>query len=119
MIAGAHGTVGAAFGRETHRITLGGEIDAALGEVLDRVADAAAAADDAGRIEVDVGRVTFMDSTGLAFISRLATASSAHVRLLGASSIVRTLLEITGIDALVDVEPADDGEHDPGLQLPG
>jgi len=52
---------------------------------------------------VDAHHVTFMDSSGVAFLARLASRSSYRVRLLNVPPTVRFLLEVTRIGELLDV----------------
>ncbi len=86
------------------RIVLSGEVDADLGADLQ---EATAEAERAGvPIEVDAHHVTFMDSSGVAFLARLATRSGQPVRLLRVPPTVRFLLEATRIGELLDI--ADD-----------
>ena len=90
------------------RIVVSGEIDADLGPDLQ---EAAADAEATGLpIEVDAQHVTFMDSSGIAFLARLASRSADRVRVLRAPDPVRFLLEVTKIGELLDLvddlEPA-------------
>ncbi|MCG2797473.1 MAG: STAS domain-containing protein, partial [Cellulomonas sp.] len=55
-------------------------------------------------IEVDAHHVTFMDSSGVAFLARLSIRSPHRVRLLRVPPTVRFLLEVTRIGELLDVE---------------
>lgn len=83
------------------RIVVSGEIDADLGPDLQ---EAAADAEAAGLpIEVDAQHVTFMDSSGIAFLARLASRSTDRVRVLRAPDPVRFLLEVTKIGELLDL----------------
>jgi anti-anti-sigma factor len=96
------------------RIVVSGEIDADLGPDLQ---EAAADAEAAGLpIEVDAQHVTFMDSSGIAFLARLASRSTERVRVLHAPEPVRFLLEVTRIGELLDLvdapAPADPGVSD-------
>ncbi len=84
------------------RIVLSGEVDADLGAEL---AEATAEAERQGLpIEVDAHHVTFMDSSGVAFLARLSIRSAHRVRLLRVPPTVRFLLEVTRIGELLDVE---------------
>lgn len=89
------------------RIVVSGEIDADLSADLQ---EATADAEATGLpIEVDAQHVTFMDSSGIAFLARLASRSAERVRVLHAPEPVRFLLEVTKIGELlelVDDEPA-------------
>jgi anti-sigma B factor antagonist len=102
VVAGEPGTVHIILGTESTRIVLSGEVDAELGPEL---AEAGAEAEKAGLpIEVDTHHVTFMDSSGVAFLARLATRSTHRVRLLRVPPTVRFLLEVTRIGDLLDVD---------------
>lgn len=97
--------------KDRTRIVVSGEIDADLGPDLQ---EAAADAEATGLpIEVDAQHVTFMDSSGIAFLARLASRSSDRVRVLRAPDPVRFLLEVTKIGELLDLvddpEPARPG----------
>ncbi|WP_308200115.1 STAS domain-containing protein [Actinotalea sp. C106] len=90
------------------RIVLSGEVDADLGPDL---AEATADAEATGLpIEVDAQHVTFMDSSGIAFLARLATRVSDRVRIIHAPETVLFLLEVTRIGELLDVVP--EGQED-------
>lgn len=103
------------------RIVVSGEIDADLsGELQEATSDAEATG---LPIEVDAQHVTFMDSSGIAFLARLASRSAERVRVLNAPDTVRFLLEVTRIGELLDLvgdpEPPDAPEPtDPGHGLP-
>ena len=85
-------------------IVLSGEVDADLAADL---REATADAEATGLpIEVDAQHVTFMDSSGIAFLARIATRSTERVRVINAPDTVRFLLEVTRIGELLDVVPA-------------
>jgi anti-sigma B factor antagonist len=91
----------------TFQIILNGEIDMSRQEELASLADAYRTSQERG-VEVDLSGVTFIDSTGVAFLFRLratATERAGTVRLLGPSRMCRRVLEITSIDRLVEVVP--------------
>ncbi|MHA7134786.1 STAS domain-containing protein [Oerskovia turbata] len=93
------------------RIVLSGEIDADLGaDLLDATADAEATG---LPVEIDAHHVTFMDSSGVAFLARLATRGPHRVRVLRAPPTVRFLLEVTRIGDMLDIV-----DEDPGFDLP-
>lgn len=96
------------------RIVVSGEVDADLAPDLQ---DAASDAEAAGLpIEVDAQHVTFMDSSGIAFLARLASRSSSRVRVLHAPDPVRFLLGVTRIGELLDlVDEEEPAAADPGL----
>ncbi len=108
------GSVHVLLGGRKTRVVLTGEIDAELGPDL---VEAAADAEDAGRpVEVDVQHVTFMDSTGVAFLARLASRASGTMVVIRPPELVRFLIEVTSIGELLEVV-----ESDPGVDetLPG
>ena len=87
-------------------IVLSGEIDADLSPEL---GEATAEAEERGLpVEVDAHHVTFMDSSGVAFLARLSMRSAHRVRLLRVPPTVKFLLDVTKIGELLDVvdEPA-------------
>ena len=101
------GSVHVIHGSERTRIVLSGEVDADLGADLQ---EATAEAERAGLpIEVDAHHVTFMDSSGVAFLARLSTRSTSRVRLIRVPPTVRFLLEVTRIGELLDVVDGDPG----------
>jgi anti-anti-sigma factor len=89
---------------------LSGEIDADIGGDLH---EATAAAEESRLpVEIDAHHVTFMDSSGVAFLARLASRSPHRVRVLRAPPTVRFLLEVTRIGDLLDIV-----DEDPGFEL--
>lgn len=102
------GSVHVLLGGRKTRVVLTGEVDAGLGPDL---VEAAVDAEDAGRpVEIDVQHVTFMDSTGLAFLARVASRTTPGVVLIRPPELVRFLLEVTSIGDLLEV-----AEQDPGI----
>lgn len=88
------------------RIVLAGEIDADLGPDLQ---EATSDAEATGLpIDIDTRHVTFMDSSGIAFLARIATRSGSRARVLHPPETVRFLLEVTRIGELLDVVEADE-----------
>ncbi|WP_030345934.1 STAS domain-containing protein [Streptomyces sp. NRRL S-1022] len=60
---------------------------------------------------VDLSGVTFLDSTGLTCLItayRTARTTGARLALIAPSAPVRTMLELTGVDQVLDVYPAVD-----------
>ena len=60
------------------------------------------------RIAIDAARLTFIDSSGINALVRAhrrATAESVGLVVRAPESRVRTVLEITGIDAVLAIEP--------------
>lgn len=89
-------------------VELSGEIDAELGDDLLEAAAEVAEAD--LPVVVLAARVTFMDSTGVAFLARAATRSPGRLRLVDPPELVRFLVHVTAIVSLLDVV---DGDQDP------
>lgn len=105
-LADEPGAVQVIVGADRTRIVLSGEVDADLGPELH---EATAEAENAGLpIEVDAHHVTFMDSSGVAFLARLSIRSQHRVRLLRVPPTVRFLLEVTRIGELLEVVEEDD-----------
>jgi len=99
--AGEPGSVHVILSPDRTTIVLSGEVDADLGPDL---AQATTDAEQAGvPIEVDAHHVTFMDSSGVAFLARLAMRTPHRVRLLHVPPTVQFLLEVTRIGELLDV----------------
>jgi anti-sigma B factor antagonist len=93
------------------RIVLSGEIDADLAaDLADATADAEAAA---LPIDIDAQHVTFMDSSGIAFLARVATRVQQPVRVLRAPESVRFLLQVTRIHELLEVVPGGPSDDEP------
>lgn len=91
---------------ERTRIVISGEIDADLAPDL---LEAATDAEMTGLpIEVDAQYVTFMDSSGIAFLARLASRSAERIRVLRAPDTVRFLLEVTRIGELLELVDGDE-----------
>jgi anti-anti-sigma factor len=99
---GVAGDVQVFFDADGTLILLSGEIDLALGPELE---DAGHDAVDRGQqIRIDVARVTFIDSVGLGFIARMASAgheSGCPPILLGGSRRVREGIALVGLDVLL------------------
>jgi anti-sigma B factor antagonist len=95
------GSVHVLFEPETTKVVLTGEIDAELGpDLLEAAEDALSSS---RPIEVDSHLVTFMDSTGVAFLARLASRASRRVMLVDPPDVVGFLIETTRISSLLDV----------------
>ncbi|WP_322645505.1 STAS domain-containing protein [Oerskovia flava] len=106
------------IGSSRARIVLSGEIDADLGVDLQ---EASAAAEESGlQVEIDAHHVTFMDSSGVAFLARLASRAARPVRVLRAPPTVRFLLEVTRIGELLEIVDVDPGiDLDDDTSVPG
>ena len=101
------GSVHVIVGSERTRIVLSGDIDA---DVAPDLQEATAEAERARLpIEVDCHHVSFMDSSGVAFLARLSTRSAERIRLVRVPPTVRFLLEVTRIGELLDIVDGDPG----------
>lgn len=88
-------------------ITVGGEIDHHTGEPL-RQALRFPASTGAPRMVVDLGGVTFMDSSGINILISARTAIRAAdgwLRLAGATGSVLRTLQLVGLDTIIDCYP--------------
>ncbi|MFH5821743.1 STAS domain-containing protein [Georgenia sp. AZ-5] len=89
------------------RLVLSGEIDVALaGELAEAVSDAERAA---LPVEIDARHITFMDSSGVSMLARLAHRTPGRLAMIQPPDVVRFLLEVTRIGEVVDVLDADPG----------
>jgi anti-sigma B factor antagonist len=120
--ASARGEVALFFDRHQTLIELAGEVDLAMAQALDFVAEQATSRP--GIVLVDVSRVTFMDSTGLTLLLRVAAFEARcgrRLRVLGAQRRTRDLLQVAGLSNVVDVSPVEaieaDGQRSSGALL--
>ncbi len=92
------------FSQEAHEdgstiLRISGEIDLAVAEELGVVAQACL--QESTGIKLDLGEVTFIDSSGLGVLVRVhkdAVAKGKTFRLVSVSNSVERLLEVTGLD---------------------
>lgn len=95
------GSVHVIVGTTHARVVLSGEIDAEL------AADLTQATHDIQEsrlaVEVDTHHVTFMDSTGVAFLAGLTTMTTEPVRIFNTPPTVRFLLEVTSIGTMLEI----------------
>jgi anti-sigma B factor antagonist len=83
-------------------VVLAGDVDATLApDLIDASSDVAEAGNP---VRIDTRNVTFMDSTGVSFLARVAVGTGARPVLLDPPDHVQFLLDITAIGDLVDVE---------------
>jgi anti-anti-sigma factor len=86
-------------------IRLSGEVDLAMGKVLGEVASEAAAR--AAPIRIDAAQLTFIDSTGLNFLARLAAPAVERgepVVICAARRAVLETIELAGMTKLFTVD---------------
>lgn len=91
-------------------LVLEGDVDLSAVESFDR-----GRGDDLAWVRsIDVSAVSFVDTQGLGLLLRVAAprgrdAPAERPALLGASPQVQQLLEMLGVDALFELQPAPDG----------
>jgi anti-sigma B factor antagonist len=91
------------FDRDETVVRLVGQVDLALAEGLDFAAGQAI--ERGSPVRVDVSGVTFLDSTGLSLIARLAAferEGGRRLRVEGFSRLMRELFEVAGLSAVLD-----------------
>jgi anti-sigma B factor antagonist len=92
-------------GAERRRLTVSGEVDIAM--VDDFLGAAQRCLDDPGDvIEIDLGGVTFIDSSGLGALVRIRSAAhdrNQEVVLTNVPPAVDRLFEVTGLTGIFDV----------------
>lgn len=93
---------------QAHRVIATGELDIATVPVLDQAFEAAVGAGDAERIEVDLTGVTFIDSTGLRLLIRMAERCD-RLRIRS-TPVVDRLLQVTGLLDQLPLIQEQDGE---------
>lgn len=86
----------------TTELVLDGEVDADRRDDLRAMVDAALAS--GLPVVVRCTSLEFIDSTGLAALSRLAAAAPEPPRVVGAPAHLRRMLRLTGLDALLRLE---------------
>lgn len=88
-----------------HRLTPVGELDIATAEVFKDAFRATLADGAPEAIVVDLGEVTFMDSTGLRALLEMSAAAGPadRLRLVGGSPAVERLFDIAGVRDLLPI----------------
>ena len=78
-----------------------------------RISAATEAVSDAERaglpVEIDARHVTFMDSSGVSMLARLAHRTPGRLTMIEPPDVVRFLLEVTRIGEVIDVLDTDPG----------
>ncbi len=91
-------------------VTLSGELDASTATLLyDQLSDLEM--QDVEHVVLDLAKVSFMDSTGLSVIvteHKRLQHSGGSLTIFAPPSSVRRLFEITGLDAILDIVPANE-----------
>jgi anti-anti-sigma factor len=97
-----------AFTLGTTQVRLRGEVDLSLRESLDAVAQMAIGF--GSPVSVDLSDVTFIDSTGLGFLARLAAAGKAGgwvPAIVGAHGGPREAIDLIGLTPVLDLTASD------------
>jgi stage II sporulation protein AA (anti-sigma F factor antagonist) len=100
-------TVAAATIDNIRVLTLAGEIDHHTGSRLDAALDITGTG--RPRIVIDLAQVTFLDSSGINILihaHQTATAAGGWLRLAAPAGPVQRVLELVGIDQVIDCHPA-------------
>jgi anti-anti-sigma factor len=87
-------------------LAVSGEIDVSVAGELTAAGEQALATPGCAGLVVELGEVTFLDSTGLGALVALrnaALAGGARFELKDVPEPVRRILELTGMDAVFDV----------------
>jgi anti-sigma B factor antagonist len=87
-------------------VTPSGEIDRDTAPAFRTALEAAVTQAGRGPVEVELGRVTFMDSSGVGALlaaHRLAESAGASFRVRNPTKPVRTVLDITNVSGLLGV----------------
>ncbi|OUC82056.1 STAS domain-containing protein [Streptomyces swartbergensis] len=87
-------------------LTLAGEIDHHTGDQLRQALDISPTA--RPRIVVDMRQITFMDSTGINILiaaHQAVTEAGGWLRLAGPAGAVMRILQIVGVDEVIDCRP--------------
>ncbi|HYF47056.1 MAG TPA: STAS domain-containing protein [Acidimicrobiales bacterium] len=87
---------------EVPRVRVSGELDLAGADAV-RVALDEAIGDEAERVELDLGDLAFLDSSGLSVFIELAVR--VPVSTVSASDAVRRVVTVTGVDEVLGLAP--------------
>jgi anti-anti-sigma factor len=82
-------------------LRLSGDLDSAAMELF---ADGSRVVPNRGPVVLDCSRLTFLDSSGIRAILKLAAECSAPVILRKPSPMVRRVLAISGVDELAELQ---------------
>jgi anti-anti-sigma factor len=88
-----------------HRVVATGELDISTVGLLEAPFDAAVAAG-ASTIVVDLGGVTFIDSTGLRLLIRMTEKCADGQLVIDSTPIIDRLVEITGLRDQLPLRPS-------------
>lgn len=119
--SGANGRVAGRYSQDGYTIVwVQGEIDlATVPALFKELADSVQA--EQCRVIVDLTDVTFMDSTGLNALAvawRSAEARAGEVRLVGVSSTIRRVLQVTGLEQFFPIHSTIEESIDSGRGSP-
>ncbi len=88
---------------ERCHVRLSGEISSEMRPRLDAVLEELAGQQ--RPVDVDLGQVSFIDSTGIGFFARLGIQHPGAVRVRNASGLTADLLTMSGLTKVLDVDP--------------
>ena len=111
------GTASVMVAQGRTRLVLSGEIDVALSsELTEAVSEAESSRNP---VEIDARHVTFMDSSGVALLARLAHRTPGPLTMIKPPDVVRFLLDITRLGDVVTIVEEDPGFPEPADPPPG
>ncbi len=100
-------------------VVLRGEVDLDLGDEL--LAATSAVLEQQQPVSIDARDVTFMDSTGVAFLARVASRAPGLLCLVDPPDLVRFLVGLTSVSSMVEIVVTDTasgaGRTAPALRL--
>jgi anti-sigma B factor antagonist len=85
-------------------LRLSGEISTEMRPRLDQVLDELGT--ETRPVDVDLGAVTFLDSSGIGFLARLGIENGAEVRVQNATGLTRDLLSLSGLQKVLTIPDA-------------
>jgi anti-anti-sigma factor len=100
-------------------LMLSGEVDLQVAQDLTRVAHSHLADPGVQRLLVDLGGVTFLDSSALGALVAIRNAANKQSKELALGNVparIRQLLGITGLDGVFPID-SDDAPTDPRLRI--
>jgi anti-sigma B factor antagonist len=90
-------------------LVLSGDLDLAVAPELQDVVIRLLPPDEVRAVAIDLSEVTFIDSTVIGIVAmghKRAARSGGHLVVVGASGRVERVLELTGINSMLDVRPS-------------
>jgi len=100
-VSAGSGTADLLVGHDFVRLVLSGDISAEMAAELSETFEEAVTS--GLPVEIDAHHITFLDSAGVALLAQLAARLPQRPKVLRAPETVQFLLEITGVNQLLDV----------------